>query len=114
MRKFLFLEYNEPGMEWLTKTENPLITLISAETPEVALERWISNGSRYCNEDQVIDQVYDMQDRDIVLNIKTLQHSWGVKIRMFEVKEDLSSLPWSWMLKKGVAVTQPVVGATED
>lgn len=117
MRKFLFLEYNKPGMEWLDKEESPRIVVVDAATPEAALEEWIAYDSRYCNEEHVRDQIGHLQDNDDLpgqITIASMKDDWGVDIRMFEIKGEMSDLPWAWMTKVAVEATQPETGEIED
>lgn len=109
MKKYLFLEYNKPGMEWLKKTENPIISIIEAETPEQALTTWTGYHSRYLTEDHLEGLVIN-EDEDI----PDIRDAYGSDVQMFEIAQDLTHIPWEWARKLVFQATFPEISETKD
>lgn len=92
-RKFLFLEFNQPGMEWMNKEDNPGLCIIQAISPEAALNRWVEDHARYFTEEHIQAEIEDEED------FQTVKDRWGVDVRMYEITADVTPMVWDWMKK---------------
>lgn len=89
MNKYLFIEYNKPGMEWLSADESPRIITVEAATPQEAFQEWRTKHARYFSEEHVGDSVANIDSID--------EFYWGVRVKMFHIQKDYSSLPLQWL-----------------
>lgn len=90
-RKFVFVEFNQTGMEWMVPEESPTFCLLQADSPEAALQEWVEDHSHYFTEEHIQEEINPGE------TFASLRERWGVDVRMFEIKADLTPKLWDWM-----------------